>query len=91
MSLRINGINELPAHLQAQVREKLGNCTVAAESKYHNIRTEMDGHIFDSAHEAERYGELRTALYCSANCSADDTGSFSTAGRNCILCRLCLL
>ncbi len=59
MSLRINGINELPAHLQAQVREKLGNCNVASESKYHNVRTEMDGHIFDSAHEAERYGELR--------------------------------
>jgi hypothetical protein len=28
------------------------------ESKYHNIKTEVDGHVFDSKHEAERYGEL---------------------------------
>jgi hypothetical protein len=28
-------------------------------SKYHNIKTEIDGHVFDSRREAERYIILR--------------------------------
>lgn len=60
MSFRVNTITDLPEHLQEQARQKLGPAGgCAKESKYRNVRTEADGHIFDSAREAERYGELR--------------------------------
>ncbi len=29
------------------------------QNKYKNIKTEMDGHVFDSKAEARRYGELK--------------------------------
>jgi hypothetical protein len=32
------------------------------ESKYHNKRTEVDGIVFDSKREADRWGELRLLL-----------------------------
>ncbi len=33
-----------------------------SESKWHNVRTELDGITFDSAREANRYGELKIEL-----------------------------
>lgn len=60
MVLRVNDVGELPEQMQAQVRKKLGvGNTAAKDLKYHNVRTEADGHIFDSQHEAVRYGELK--------------------------------
>ena len=64
MSLRVNDVDDLPKHLQEQVKKKLGSCSKAKDSKYRNIRTEQDGHVFDSAHEAQRYSELQ--LLCAA-------------------------
>jgi hypothetical protein len=31
-------------------------------SKYNNVKTTIDGHVFDSKHEAQRYGELVALL-----------------------------
>jgi hypothetical protein len=60
MALRADRIDDLPESLRQQAREKLGvSCNVAKDLKYHNIRTEADGHVFPSRHEAERYGELK--------------------------------
>lgn len=69
MALRINSADELPDSLRQQAREKLGTTGVAKGSKYRNIRTEADGHVFDSAREAERYGELRL-LYAARQIAA---------------------
>jgi hypothetical protein len=60
MTMRINNIDDLPEAKREQARKKMGQlCTAAAAMKYHNIKTEVDGHVFDSRREAERYGELR--------------------------------
>ena len=34
----------------------------ASKSKYHNVKTAIDGHVFDSKHEAERYMQLKMLL-----------------------------
>lgn len=34
----------------------------ANRSKYHNVKTPVDGHVFDSKHEAERYMQLKMLL-----------------------------
>lgn len=60
MGIRANSIEDLPEQMRDQARKKMGQlCTAAAAMKYHNIRTEVDGHVFDSRREAERYGELQ--------------------------------
>lgn len=35
---------------------------LSKKNKYHAKKMEVDGHVFDSAHEAKRYGELRYEL-----------------------------
>ena len=59
MSYRVNSAEDLPDRLREQVQKKMGQSGKAAACKYNNIRTEADGHIFDSKREAERYGELK--------------------------------
>lgn len=62
--MRINSVSELPEHLRDQARKQLGTDGPAKALKYRNIKTEADGHIFDSQREAERYGEL-SLLYAA--------------------------
>ena len=59
MSLTFNSVGDLPEKHQAQARKKLGESGQAKQSKYRNVRTEADGHVFDSRREADRYGELQ--------------------------------
>lgn len=70
MTMRINCVEDLPESMRDQARRQLGeSSTKAKELKYRNIRTEADGHIFDSQREAERYGEL-SLLYAAKEISA---------------------
>lgn len=39
-----------------------GSPSLPKKNKYHARKTEVDGILFDSAHEAKRYGELRFNL-----------------------------
>jgi len=63
MGFHVMSIEDLPAHLQDQARHKLG-VDKPSKSKYGNRRTFVDGQLFDSAKEAERYSELQ--LLCKA-------------------------
>jgi Fe2+ transport system protein B len=49
-------LSDLPSSIQAQIAEKY---TVQKESKYHNRKTAVDGIMFDSKHEADRWLELK--------------------------------
>lgn len=69
MGLNINRIEDLPAKYQGQARKQLGSEGFAKESKYHNKPTEVDGHMFQSGHEAERYGELRLLYQAQKICA----------------------
>lgn len=51
---------------QSEVNRVLGRAGIVAQtepkqSKYHNVRTPLDGHVFDSKKEANRYLELKMA------------------------------
>ena len=70
MSFRVNRVDDLPDNLREQARKKMGQTIAfAATCKYNNVRTEADGHIFDSQREAERYGELKL-LYSAREIAA---------------------
>ena len=49
-------LEDLPPKLQEQARAKLGQVN---KSKYNAIKTEIDGHKFDSKFEAEHYASLK--------------------------------
>lgn len=49
-------LEELPPKLQEQAKRKLG---MLNKSKYHAVKTEVDGHKFDSKFEAEHYAALK--------------------------------
>lgn len=49
-------LEDLPPKLQEQARAKLGQVN---KSKYNAIKTEIDGHTFDSKFEAEHYASLK--------------------------------
>ena len=51
-TIDLSKIIHLNPHLAIQTPGK-------KKSKYNNIKTEVDGEVFDSAKEAKRYGELK--------------------------------
>jgi hypothetical protein len=55
--MRFNNIADLPPNLQKQVESQIGK--VKKPSKYNNTKTIADNQVFDSQHEAVRYGELK--------------------------------
>lgn len=51
-------IESIPEKYQKQIEEKTGK-KIKKPKKYHNNKTELDGILFDSKKEAERYAELK--------------------------------
>lgn len=49
-------LEDLPPRLQEQAKAKLGQVN---KSKYNAVKTEIDGHRFDSKFEAEHYASLK--------------------------------
>jgi len=70
--VRLRNLNRLGADARRQIRNALqsqchagdpSKCVVEdvlpSPSKWHNVRTKVDGFTFDSLSEAKRYGELK--------------------------------
>lgn len=81
MTLSISNVDELPEHMRDQARKKLGKFSAKAkELKYRNVKTEADGHVFDSQREAERYGELGFLYAAREICSLSIQVPFFLSG-----------
>ena len=49
---------------QSEYKQLISKQATAKPSKYGNVRTEIDGHTFDSKAEARRYSELKILQQC---------------------------